>query len=244
MSILGTLFGGGTAAAGQAAAGANLQATGNQVAGLQQSAEAGILSGEQPYTQLGQSGAGTLQSLIPSLSSSFTAQDLTNNLAPNYQFGLQQGQGQTAAMLNSSGGALSGNFGQGLNTFTQNYAQNAYQNAFNNYQTNQNNIYTRLAGIAGLGQTGQTQVNTGATTTAANAGNALIAGAGGAAAGLTGATGTIGNALTSAGNMYGLSQLGSTGGGAIGAATSGMDAGTAGGLDSILSPLLDAIPFI
>jgi hypothetical protein len=239
MSILGTVLSSLTGAGGQAAAGANLQATGNQVANLQQSAETGILTGEQPYTSLGQTGASTLNGLVPSLSSSFNNADLMSNLAPNYQFGLSQGQGQTANLLNSTGGMLSGNFAQGLNSFTQNYAQNAYQNAFNNYQTNQNNIYTRLAGIAGLGQTGQTQVNTGAVTTAANAGNALMAGAGGAAAGLTGATGILGTGLASLGAQGAFNNIGSIGLGgttAAEAAASGSDAGFAG-LGTVLAGL-------
>jgi hypothetical protein len=151
--------------------GANKQASAAQNAlGMDQAIFNQINGNAQPYLQAGTAGANTLKSMIPQFSQSFTNADLNANLAPNYEFMLGQGQGQTEHALNASGGDMSGNTLQGLNTFTQNYADNAYQNAFNNWQTNQNSIYNRLSGIAGIGVNanntvvgigGQTQGNMG-----------------------------------------------------------------------------------
>ena len=76
------------------------------------------------------------------LTRQFGDQDLNSNLAPNYNFQLQQGQGATNALNNVSGGG--GNAAQGLEQFTQNFAGNAYQNAFTNFNNQRTNIYNTL----------------------------------------------------------------------------------------------------
>lgn len=98
------------------------------------------------------------------LTRQFGDQDLNSNLAPNYAFQLQQGQGATNAANNVNGGG--GNAAQGLQQFTQNFAGNAYQNAFNNFNAQRSNIYNTLASIAGIGQTGQSAVNAAGTNAA------------------------------------------------------------------------------
>jgi hypothetical protein len=120
---------------------------------------------------------------------------------------LKQGQGQTANYLNSTGGLVSGNVAQGLNTFTQNYAKNAYQDAFNNYTTNQNNIYSRLAGIAGVGQTSLQQSGAAGQNAASNAGQYLTSGAAAQAAGKVGAANAYSSALGDVGGYYALSKF-------------------------------------
>jgi hypothetical protein len=85
------------------------------------------------------------------LSHTFNNADLNSQLAPNYQWQLQQGLGATNQAFNVAGGGS--NMVNAADIFAQNYAGNAYQNAFNNYQTQNNNIYNRLAGIANLGTT-------------------------------------------------------------------------------------------
>ena len=110
-----------------------------------------VNSNEAPYLQNGAQASQQLSAMMPQLTSSFTNADLNANLAPNYAFMLGQGQGQVQNAMDATGGLVSGNTLQGLNTFTQDYAQNAYQNAFNNWQTNNSNIYNRLSGIAGIG---------------------------------------------------------------------------------------------
>jgi hypothetical protein len=86
-----------------------------------------------------------------SLTHTFNADDLKTNLAPNYQWQLEQGLGAATNAGNAAG--FSGNTLKGINDYAQGYAGNAYQQAFNNYTANQSNIYNRLSNVAGLGQT-------------------------------------------------------------------------------------------
>jgi len=161
-----------SAAATQAAAGQNAQ---NLIQALY--TQQGQL--QSPYQQagvnalntLGSLGSGTYNIMNPTggttgtgtgsgyLTNQFNNTDLNAQLAPNYAFQLQQGQGQAQNAANVGGGLLSGNTLQGLNTYTQNYAQGAYQNAFTNYQTQRNNIYNTLAGQAGLGANANQQLS-------------------------------------------------------------------------------------
>ncbi|MEN9671016.1 MAG: hypothetical protein RL018_1293 [Pseudomonadota bacterium] len=141
------------------------------------------------------------------LTHQFDKNDLTNGLAPNYDFMLGQGQMANQRAANMGGGALGGNALQGLNKFTQDYAGNAYQNAFTNYQNQRSNIYNTLAGIAGIGQTGQNATNT-AATNATNAASQLGVGSAAAqAAGQVGSTNALANTIGNVGNTYMLSQL-------------------------------------
>jgi hypothetical protein len=100
----------------------------------------------QSYADVGRSSNNELRNLIDTgyASRQFNNQDLKSGLAPNYEFQLKQGQGNAGAMANTAGGMLSGNALQGLNTFTQNFAQNAYQKAFENFNSQRNNIFTNL----------------------------------------------------------------------------------------------------
>lgn len=116
----------------------------------------------------------------------FNANDLNANLAPNYQFMLQQGQGQVGNLANATGGLVSGNALQGLNKFTQDYAQNAYQQAFQNYTANQSNIFNRLSSIAGLGQTANQATAQAGMNAANQMGNYVTQGAAAQAGGLAG----------------------------------------------------------
>lgn len=92
---------------------------------------------------------------------------------PGYDFRLQQGQ---QALLNSASagsGALSGAALKDLLSFNQDLAATEYSNAFNRYQTQQGNIFQRLAGIAGLGQNAAANVGSSGTALAGGAGQAL-----------------------------------------------------------------------
>lgn len=147
-----------------------------------------------------------------SLLHQFDASDLTTNLAPNYAFMLDQGQSANKNASNLGGGLLGGNALQGLNTFTQNYAQNAYQQAYNNYNTNQSNIFSRLSGVAQTGQ--NSAVN--AASNAINAGQAMgqtTANIGAAQAGGTiGSANALAGGLNNAASYYQLGQIMNGGG--------------------------------
>ena len=167
-------------------------------------------AGYGALNQLGALGSGTYQKYDvngnPSgsgegtgyLTRQFGDQDLNANLAPNYAFQLQQGQGATKAINNVAGGG--GNAAQGLQQFTQNFAGNAYQNAFTNFQNQRSNIYNTLAGIAGIGQTGQSAVN------AAGANNATAQGQLGVGAASALGQGQVGAAQAYSGAINNLSN--------------------------------------
>ena len=167
-------------------------------------------AGYSALNQLGQLGSGTYQIYDANgnptgsgqgtgyLTRQFGDQDLNANIAPNYAFQLQQGQGVTNALNNVGGGG--GNAAQGLQQFTQNFAGNAYQNAFNNFNTQRSNIYNTLAGIAGIGQTGQSAVN------AAGANNATAQGQLGVGAASALGQGQVGAAQAYSGAINNLSN--------------------------------------
>jgi hypothetical protein len=153
----------------------------------------------------------------------FNAQDLNSNLAPNYQFMLDQGQRANQNAAGVGGGLVGGNALQGLNQFTQGYAQNAYQQAFSNYTANQTNIYNRLSNLAGLGQTAnQASANAGIQSTQ-NAGNFATSGAAAQAAGMVGAGNAINNGLSNYMGWQYLNKTPSGGGGNSSWGSSGMN---------------------
>ena len=159
------------------------------------------------------------------LTQTFGPEQLQSNLAPNYQFMLQQGLGAVQQGANAAGGGS--NVQTAATKFAEDYASNAYQNAFNNFQTQQSNIYNRLAGIAGLGQAAQTQSNQIGQNTANNI-TALTTGAGAAqAAGQVGSANAIAGGLSglgSTGMLYSLmNQNANTGATGAGMNTSGVD---------------------
>lgn len=154
-----------------------------------------------PYLQTGQAGLNQLNAAMPSLTQTFGPDQLKSNLAPNYQFMLNQGLGAQNQALNASGGGS--NIGTAGTKFAEDYASNAYQNAFNNYQAQQTNIYNRLSGIANIGQnavSGLSNLATGNATNIANLGvgaaNAVAQGQVGSAAAQAQGLNSIGSSLT------------------------------------------------
>lgn len=114
-------------------------------------------------------------------------------LSPAYNFQKQQG---IQGVLNGAAagqGALSGSAYKDLIDYNQNAANTSFNNAFNQYQTQQGNIYQRLAGVSQLGQaaaanTGQqgTALAGQAAQSATNVGTAQAAGTIGSANAITG----------------------------------------------------------
>jgi hypothetical protein len=143
----------------------------------------------------------------------FNTSDLNANLAPSYDFMLNQGMSTNKNLANSTGGLISGNTLQGLNNYSQNYASTGYQQAYNNYNNNQTNIYNRLSGIAGLGQQAtQATGNAGiASTNSSN--NYLTSGAAAQAAGTVGSSNALSSGLNNAMGWNYLRSLNSGSGG-------------------------------
>jgi hypothetical protein len=131
----------------------------------------------------------------------FTAADLRTNLAPNYEFMKNQGLGAITQSLNAGGGGS--NIDLARTRFAEDYASNAYQNALSNYvtqqqigfgqgQTNQTNIFNKLAAIAGIGQTSLQATGNQSVAAGENIGN-MISNAGSA----------TGAGQVAQGNIYG-----------------------------------------
>jgi hypothetical protein len=146
-----------------------------------------------------------------SLTHTFNAEDLKSNLAPNYQWQLDQGLGATTNAANASG--FSGNALKGINDYAQNYAGNAYQQAFNNYTANQTNVYNRLSNLAGLGQTANQTTAQAGTANTLNANNFATSGAAAQAAGYVGGANAITNGISNAAGWNYLNGGGNGGGG-------------------------------
>ena len=182
---------------------------------------------QAPWVQQGQSAGSTLSAdMAPggALSHQFNASDLNANLAPNYQFQLQQGN--QALQASQSAGGTSG-AGQGLKDvsgYNQNLAGNAYQQAFNNYTTNQTNLYNRLQGISSLGENAAANVGNQGTQMSTNIANSMQAG-----------TTASNNYLTGAASATAAGQVGSANAwsGAVGTGiNSGLTMGYLSGLQN------------
>lgn len=186
-----------TQADAQARAQEQLLGTGQQAANLY-----------QPYQDLGQTGLNQLNTNMPYLTRQFNNQDLNAQLAPNYAFQLQQGQGALNAASNATSGLVGGNALRGLQDYTQNFASNAYQTAFNNYNANQTNLYNRLSGITGIGFQGATGAANAMLGTGTNIANLTTGIGNSTAAGQIGQANAYGGAATNIGNMAFLSSLG------------------------------------
>jgi len=187
-----------TQAAAGAAAQDKLLSVGKQVAGTY-----------APYQGVGQTGINNLNQMIQSgyLTDPFGPQKLQGNLAPNYQFGLSQGQQANTQASNAAGGGS--NVNRSNQMFTQNYAQNAYQNAFDNYLKQKTNLYNQNAGLVGIGanaaqNSGNAQlgIGTNISNITQGIGNTTAAGQIGAGNAYSGAVSGVGNA----GALYGLLQ--------------------------------------
>jgi len=126
-----------------------------------------------PYANYGTTALGSLAANNAYFNQQFSNQDLNTNLAPNYDFMLKQGLTGAAQQTNATGGLVSGNAQQALQTFGQNYAGTAYQNAFNNFQVQRGNISAADLANAQLGlagSTGSANAQLGTATNVANLG--------------------------------------------------------------------------
>jgi len=191
----------------------------NQAAQLQQQQFNTINQQQAPYRQSGYSALNQIGSMLGGaqpkydqngnyigdqqgsgyLTQQFGPDQLKSNLAPNYQFMLNQGVGAGTQAGNVGGGGS--NVQRSNQIFGENYASNAYQNAFNNYQTQRTGIYNTLAGIAGLGQNAQNTTANLASNTASNIGQAAVGSAAAQAAGQTGVASALGTGLNTLGSM-------------------------------------------
>lgn len=131
----------------------------------------------------------------------FTAQDLTANLAPNYEFMKQQGLGAVTQGANVGGGGS--NVQRAAIKFAEDYAKNAYQDALNNYRLQQGDIFNRLTNLTGTGQTAQQNIGSSAAQFGSNISQLGIGAAQAQAAGQIGAANAMAGGLGNIGGLLG-----------------------------------------
>jgi len=144
-----------------------------------------------------------------SLLKSFDSNDLANDAIyqSTFQNALDQGNQGINRQAAATGSQLSGATLKALSRFGANTAATYGNDAYNRYNTNQSNIYNRLAGISGSGQTAVNNVSASGQTAAGQMGNNLI-GVGNArgASAIAGAN-SFNNALSQGINGYQTQQL-------------------------------------
>jgi hypothetical protein len=187
---------------------ADTQASAARDAANQQRSMFDVINQQQaPWRQAGQTALSDIAARQGDFTHQFNAADLKTNLAPNYDFQLQQGLGAVRNQASLNSGAVSGNTLKGINDYAQNYAGNAYQQAFQNYTANQTNIFNRLSNIAGLGQTANQATGVAGTQLAGNAGQATMAAGAAQAAGQVGTANALAGGLQNAASWYNVGQL-------------------------------------
>jgi hypothetical protein len=142
-----------------------------------------------------------------------------HEMSPAYQFEKQQLQQGVLNGDSSSMGALSGAAQSDLAKQTGQFANESFNTAFNQYQTQQGNIYSRLAGISQLGQNAASNTGAQGTALAGNIGQSVASAGAAQAAGQVG----VANAWSGAANnaLPWLASSAGAGGGGFGGMTGG-----------------------
>jgi len=105
-----------------------------------------------------------------SLAKPFTMADYQAD--PGYAFRLSEGQKALDRANAAKGKYFSGEAIKGLTDYNQQSASQEYQNAFDRYNTNQSNLYSRLAGLSNSGQTAANGIALSGANTQAQLNNA------------------------------------------------------------------------
>jgi hypothetical protein len=154
---------------------------------------------------------------------------------PGYKFALQQGTNALTNSAAASGNLLTGNTGEALQQYGQQFGEQNYQNvynralqqyqqSYNQYQQNQGNLFNRYASLAGLGQTATATAGNQGQAAAGNVANISLTGgaqigqqlnnaAAAQASGYVGAGNAIGGAIGNLGQYAMLQNLIGSGGG-------------------------------
>lgn len=207
IGAVGSIVAGGEQASGQ-----------KQAAQTQQNMFNTLQGNEQPYMQGGAGAESDLRGLLgesgtpgttvgdTGLQQGFLTQQFDPNSLkgnPAYEFALQQG-GQATRNADTPGvGALSGAALKDLTNFDVGTANQYESQYYNQFQTNQNNIFSRLSAIAGLGQNAAAGTGNNGAQLGTGIAQAQAGAAGSEAGGIVGATNALsGGANTLAGMMY------------------------------------------
>ncbi len=133
-----------------------------------------------------------------SLSKPFTMADYQAD--PGYAFRLSEGQKALERTNAARGKYFSGQAIKGLTDYNQESASQEYQNAYNRFNTNQTNLYNRLAGLSGTGQTSANTLANAGQASATNIGNLQTGIGNSQAAGQMGAANAWSTGLNNVGN--------------------------------------------
>ena len=127
--------------------------------------------------------------------------------SPDYQFNLQQGQMAIDKAANARGNYYAPQTLQDISKFSQGLASQEFTNAYNMYNTNQQNVWSRLQALAGGGQNAAAGLG-GFGASAAQGISNTIQGAGNAqAAGIVGGANALTSGIGQGYNAYLLNQI-------------------------------------
>lgn len=233
---------GGSLIAGGIGAGASIYAAGKQsdaaknAAQLQRDAQRDALDFQKeqwktqqgnmaPWIKAGQGAVGTLSGLqnqalygqgpLAPWTQQFSAPTMAEAAKePGYQFALQQGTNALTNSAAASGNLLTGNTGEALQQYGQQFGEQNYQNvynramqqyqqSYNQNQTNQSNLFNRYASLAGLGQTSAAQLGQLGQQAAGNVANISLTGGAQIGQQLNNAAAAQASGYVGAGNAFG-----------------------------------------
>ena len=173
--------------------------------------QAGITTQNELMRQLGLGGDSSTAG-YGNLMHDFGAGDFQAD--PGYGFRMSEGLKALDRQAAARGGLISGGALKAAQGYGQDLASQEYQNAFNRYQANRSSKYGMLSGQQGVGQTATNALGAAGQNYANQAGDAYMGAANARASGYIGqgnAISGIGNALSSAGMMYGMNGFGGKG---------------------------------
>lgn len=178
-----------------------------------------------PWTNAGSSALGTLQGLMPSLTTPFSAAQYQQS--PGYQWQLGQGTQAIVDQASATGGVNSGNTLKALMGYGQGLANQDYYQAQNAYQNWQNQVYNMYSGLSNTGANSAGMVAGLGANTASQIGQNMMGAGNAISAGQVAGANSIGNSLSSLGNL-GLyaQQQGMFGGGSGGGSLPNIDSST------------------
>lgn len=141
------------------------------------------------------------------LGGAFTNADLNAQMAPNYQFQLDQGMKAFNNSAAAQNGVLSGSALKGMQDYVQGTAAGAYQNAFSNWMGTQNMNFGQLYNLASLGENAAAGSGSQAVATGQSIGQNMIGAGNAQAAGQIGSANAWSNGLSSAGGYSMLNSM-------------------------------------
>lgn len=142
--------------------------------------------------------------LYGSLLKKFDANDLANDVVyqSGLKFGLDQGNNAINQRALQSGSYDSGGTLKALTQYANDYGSTKANDAYNRYNTTNDSIYNKLAGLSGSGQTATGQVASAGTNSANNISSLLSDQGNSRSAGIIGGANAWGNTASGLNNIY------------------------------------------